>query len=84
MSRRLYMQDFTTDESRAEFERLCAAAVDVFELPITSGNTEASIQEPGPGRSRQYAQMGVFLCAHCHVLLALWDGKPSDQLGGTA
>jgi hypothetical protein len=84
MPRRLYVQDFATDESRAEFERLCAAAVDVFELPITPGNTEASIQEPGPGRSRQYAQMGVFLCAHCHVLLALWDGKPSDQLGGTA
>jgi hypothetical protein len=84
MARRLYVQDFVTDESRAEFERLCAAAVDVFELPITPGNTEASIAQPGPNRSRQYAQLGVFLCAHCHVLLALWDGKPSDQLGGTA
>ena len=84
MPRRLYVQDFASDESRAEFDRLCAAAVDVFELPITPGNTEASIVEPGLSRSKQYAQMGVFLCAHCHVLLALWDGKPSDQLGGTA
>jgi hypothetical protein len=34
-------------------------------------------------RSRQYAQLGIFLSAHCHVLLALWDGKPSGELGGT-
>ncbi len=26
----------------------------------------------------------MFLSAHCHVLLALWDGKASDLLGGTA
>lgn len=84
MPKELYLQDFTTAESVAEFERLCAAAVDVFELPITPGNTAASIAEPGANRSRQYAQAGVFLCAHCHVLLALWDGKLSDQLGGTA
>lgn len=84
MDRRLYVQDFSTAESRAEFERLLAAAVDVFELPITPGNTPASIAGPGPNRSRQYAQLGVFLCSHCHVLLALWDGRPSDHLGGTA
>jgi hypothetical protein len=84
MPTELYEKDFPTEESRAEFRRLCAAAIDVFELPITPGNTAASIAEPGPNRSRQYAQMGVFLCAHCHVLLAIWDGKPSDLLGGTA
>jgi sulfite exporter TauE/SafE len=84
MPRQLYEQDFANEESRAEFARLCAAAVDVFALPITPGNTESSIAEQGQNRSRQYAQLGVFLCAHCHVLLALWDGKPSDRLGGTA
>ena len=68
----------------AQFATLCAAAVDLFELPLTLGNTEAGIAEQGPGRARQYASAGVFLCAHCHVLLALWDGKESDQLGGTS
>src|SRR5512145_489183 len=34
MPRHLYLQDFDSAESRAEFDRLCAAAVDVFELPI--------------------------------------------------
>ncbi|MCI0436516.1 MAG: hypothetical protein L0271_23205, partial [Gemmatimonadetes bacterium] len=84
MPKALYLQDFATAEARARFERLCAAAVDVFELPITPGNTVESITGPGPNRARQYAQVGVFICAHCHVLLALWDGKESDQLGGTS
>ena len=84
MPKALYVQDFATPEAKARFEHLCAAAVDVFELPITPGNTVESISGPGPNRSRQYAQVGVFMCAHCHVLLALWDGKDSDQLGGTS
>lgn len=28
--------------------------------------------------------LGVFLCAHCHILVALWDGKDNDKLGGTS
>jgi len=84
MPKTLYLQDFVTPEARERFERLCAQAVDVFELPITPGNSVESISGPGPNRSRQYAQVGVFMCAHCHVLLALWDGKDSDQLGGTS
>ena len=84
MPKRVYVQDFATPQSVAQFERLCAAAVEVYELPLVEGNTIATISEQGPARSRQYAQAGVFLCAHCHVLLALWDGKQSDQLGGTS
>jgi hypothetical protein len=84
MPKELYVRDFATQQSRDHFEQLCAAATDVFELPVTPGNTPASIREPGKNRSRQYAQAGVFLCAHCHILLALWDGKESHQLGGTS
>ena len=84
MTRRVYEQDFETEESRTQFGRLCEVAADVFELPLAAGNTELSLQDPGPGRARQYAQLGVFICAHCHILMALWDGKDSDQLGGTS
>jgi len=84
MPRELYVADFATPESRAEFDAMCAAAAEVYELPLLPGHTPASIAEQGIERARQYAQAGVFLCAHCHVLLALWDGKPSEQLGGTA
>ena len=84
MPRELYLEDFATEGSRAHFHELCARATDVFELPLTPGNTVASIRGQGPNRSRQYAQIGVFLSAHCHVLLALWDGRRSDELGGTS
>jgi hypothetical protein len=84
MPRAMYEQDFETEASRRQFDELCAAAYELFELPLAPGNTSQGIAEQGPARARQYAQLGVFLCAHCHVLLALWDGKDSDQLGGTS
>ncbi len=83
MPRALYEQDFVTAASRAEFARLCSAAADVFELPLTAGSSAEAVAAPGQARSLQYAAVGVFLCAHCHVLLALWDGKDNGQLGGT-
>jgi len=35
-------------------------------------------------RTGQYAQLGIFISNHSQVLLALWDGKPSSEVGGTA
>jgi hypothetical protein len=84
MPRALYVEDFRTAESRSQFDRLCAAATDLFELPLTAGNTPGFVDGHGPNRARQYAQLGVFLSAHCHVLLALWDGRESTEIGGTA
>ena len=84
MPRALYAEDFATAESRGQFDRLCAAATDLFELPLTAGNTPGFVDDHGPNRARQYAQLGVFLSAHCHILLALWDGRESTEIGGTA
>lgn len=83
MPRDIYVDDFKTDASRQEFDRLCAAADELFELPLAQGNGPDDACEPGPARNLQYAQLGVFLAAHCHLLLALWDGKVNDDLGGT-
>ena len=84
MPRGVYCSEFTSEESIAEFDSLYARANDVFELPIARNGTVDSISQPGRARDLQYAQSGVFLSAHCHILLALWDGKMSGQLGGTA
>jgi len=83
MPRVLYEEDFTP-ESLLQFTALCDSAAEIFELPLLPGATARSVAESGPNRARQYAQVGVFLCAHCHVLLALWDGKDSELMGGTA
>ena len=80
----VYQTEFSSPEAVTEFDALCAQAKDIFELPIARNGTIDSISQPGRARDLQYAQGGVFLSAHCHILLALWDGKTSGQLGGTA
>ena len=84
MPRDIYCAEFSDEQSIAEFDALYEQAVDVYDLPIARNGTVESISRPGRPRDLQYAQGGVFLSAHCHVLLALWDGKSSGQLGGTA
>jgi hypothetical protein len=79
----IYERDFESPESLARFRELCSES-EVIELPLLPGDTPESIRDYGPRRDAHYARLGIFLCAHCHVLLALWDGKPSDKLGGTA
>ena len=83
MPKELYLEDFAAGPARDRFRRLLSRATEVFELPITPGNTPQSIAGASRNRDRQYAQLGVFLCAHCHILLALWDGKHGERLGGT-
>ncbi len=83
MPRDLYLDDFDSQESRREFESLCEGA-EVYELGVVEGQTLESISAQGHGRNLQYAQMGVYICAHSHILLALWDGKPAQMVGGTA
>lgn len=82
-ARELYARDFTDAATRARFESLCAQAR-VIELPLLTGHTHAAVSEPGDERNRQYAHAGMFVARHCHLLLGIWDGKPSHRLGGTA
>ena len=79
----LYEQDFSNAESLAEFRTLKLAG-ECFELPLVAGNTNESIVDHGHARDMQYAQVGTYLAAHSHILLAVWDGEPSDLMGGTA
>ena len=58
--------------------------VESLVLPLGRGSTLQSVAVSGLARDQQYAQSGVFVSSHCHVLLALWDGQASDRLGGTA
>ena len=83
MPREAYIKDFETEESVREFDHLCAAANEILELPLARKNRLEDIADYGPARDLQYAQVGIFLCAHCHILLAIWDGKLTGDLGGT-
>jgi len=79
----LYKADFESAASLEEFEWLCQHGT-VIELPLRDGNTIESVAVDGPQRNSQYMQSGVFLSSHSQILLAIWDGKPSDAFGGTA
>ena len=83
LPRKLYAEDFHDPQVHATFESLCARA-QVINLPLLPSNSAQGIRNSGPQRDRQYGQAGVFIARHCHLLLAVWDGKTSTQLGGTA
>lgn len=78
-----YERDFADPQALARFRDLlerCQARP----LPPLPGAEAEAIARPGPERERHYAQAGVFVSSHCQILLALWDGKPSEAMGGTA
>ena len=78
----LYRDDF--DPAHLQMLEQQLPQVEVMELPLGRGSTIQSVAVPGLARDQQYAQAGVFVSSHCHVLLALWDGQESGRLGGTA
>ncbi len=79
-----YRTDFKHQSSKREFEQCLKLAAETIELLPAHGVSAEEIEHQGPNRDAQYAQLGVFLAAHCHILLAIWDGKTSDHMGGTA
>ena len=66
-----YVKDFTSGQSRAEFEDLLAQAAEVIDPPeVTS-------------RSEGYWLAGRKMLERSDVLIALWDGQDSQGQGGT-
>ncbi|HEY8682412.1 MAG TPA: hypothetical protein VIM06_04515, partial [Rhodanobacter sp.] len=83
LPRDMYVEDFTDPAVHASFDALCRHA-QIVQLSLQAGQSQPVIMPPGTARDRQYAQAGVYIASHCHILLAIWDGKASDRLGGTA
>ncbi|QFG77789.1 hypothetical protein F6A13_03420 [Acidithiobacillus sp. 'AMD consortium'] len=83
-----YEKDFP--ESVAAFRTLCAQAEQVIQAPWATGVNEQNIRKDDSSpaatvnRDLQYAMAGIYLALRCHILFALWDGKPAQGIGGTA
>lgn len=73
MARAEYEKDFSGPDSLREFRGLLAAASSVFE-----------IQAAHPDRNHAYADAGRVMLNHCDLLIALWDGKDTGFIAGTA
>ncbi|HET6555397.1 MAG TPA: hypothetical protein VFG49_17855 [Dyella sp.] len=79
----MYLEDFGSPSARADFESLCAQA-ELIPLRLPRSQSHQSVSMPGAARDKQYAKSGVFIASHCHILLAIWDGKDTGRFGGTA
>jgi hypothetical protein len=75
-----YLKDFKTTECTQEFNELLARAEDWFELPSLHKNVSKKNRTE---RNIQYALVGAYVARHCHILIALWDGRETDNIGGT-
>ena len=81
MSQADYEEDFSSPEAIEAFRNSLKKARVIFLRTLQKDPGTSPTHEE---RTRQYAQMGIFISNHSHVLLALWDGKPSLEVGGTA
>lgn len=66
-----YRRDFTSDASRAEFDRLLDQASDIVFAP------------PAATRDGAYWHAGRLIVERTRVMTALWDGGPPHGPGGT-
>ena len=76
-----YERDFT---SPAAVEAFRETMKDARVIHLRSLPESAGVMDTLEDRTRQYAQLGIFISNHSQVLLALWDGKSSTAPGGTA
>ncbi len=79
----LYLADFSSDESKKEFEYILTQASSWFSLPLVEGAKHEDIVQHGHSRDMQYAQVGAYLAQHSQVMIALWDGELLEAIGGT-
>ena len=81
--RETYVGDFSSEAVRNTFDLLCDKA-SVLQLAPRASHQPDPVENPGLARNLAYARAGMYVASHCHILLAIWDGKDSDRLGGTA
>lgn len=75
----LYEKDFSA-EAKERFIFHSKRAEQLFTVPFTE-----KVPEDGVNRAYRFRQAGIYVAAHCHVLLALWDGGPGTATAcGTA
>ncbi|MGA1984145.1 MAG: hypothetical protein ABSG84_16980 [Acidobacteriaceae bacterium] len=92
-SKATYEEDFTgnlgkstdaepvsAEQDLGEFRELLARASARLELD----GARSFGQEDDHSAARAYEAVGRFVVRHCDLLLAVWDGKPSNGRGGTA
>lgn len=84
MPKELYETNFTTPESRLEFEELLGKSSRTFEIPLAEGNTLENIRDNGEHRDKQYTANEIFIARYSQILITLWDGVSNPKTDGTS
>ncbi|MBQ3482534.1 MAG: hypothetical protein IJH48_09495 [Oscillospiraceae bacterium] len=79
MERALFEEDFSA-EALERLDHHCRRAEQVFVTPPAEAVPDGPVS-----RNFLFRQSGIYVSAHSHILLALWDGGPGTQAAcGTA
>jgi hypothetical protein len=75
--------DLTTDTAREVFDRALVRA-ERLELPAPEGVSVDDLSHDKVARDRQFERAGMLVARYCSLLIALWDGVPTEHSAGTA
>lgn len=80
-----YMEDFATEASRKDFAELLSQCSEPVLLRTRRIRDECSNADGQEELLKDaYARAGRYVVDHCDVLVAIWDGEPARDRGGTA
>lgn len=81
-----YKHDFEANQTVDEFDRLLRTpGARRIDMPLVPGNTTENIKtSDGIYRKLQYALVGVYITRQSQILIALWNGEDTREIGGTA
>jgi hypothetical protein len=78
-----YLEDFgPTDLHRENYEG--AEARQEFQYWLSHRAIETIVMLPSATRNEAYEEVGLYVAEHSDVMIAVWDGLPSQGRGGTA
>jgi hypothetical protein len=79
-----YIKDFSDINSRSEFEEILSRSTHSFDLSQVYFSGVDLDWEKKEIRESAYEKVGQYIAKQSQVLLALWDGKENESIGGTA
>lgn len=75
---------FSRQSDKDAFDSLLEKATAHFVAPTVEARVGESVSAPTSDPNLAYAALGRIIASSSDILLALWDGQPSDKMGGTA
>lgn len=79
--------DLLSDDARAAFDRVMLRAERLL-LPLLPGVTHELLQadsaQATEARDRQYQRAALLQARYCSLLIAIWDGRPTAHVAGSA